>query len=86
MDTYSGAAAGFGIGFFILVTVIYLAVLGLMIWISYLLMRTAVKNGVIQALRETGQNLPPGYRPPPSGYSGPGFPPGGTTPPPGSSF
>ena len=86
MDNYSGAAAGFGVGFVILMIVLYLGILALMLWVSYLLMRTAVKNGVVLALRETGQQLPQGYRPPPPGYQGPGFPPSGTTPPPGSSF
>lgn len=60
-----GAIAGLGIGFMIIGLVIYLALLALMIWIGYLITRTAVKNGVILALRETGQQLPPrGYAPP----------------------
>ena len=65
MNNDYGWAAGAGIGFFILVTVLYLGFLALTIWISYLLMRTAVKNGVILAMRETGQQFPPGggYRP-----------------------
>ncbi|WP_298740891.1 hypothetical protein [uncultured Microbacterium sp.] len=71
---YSGAAAGFGIGFFIIAIVIYLAILALMVWVSYLIMRTAVKNGVKLAMQETGQQFgPAGYRPPvpPQSYPGP---------------
>lgn len=54
-----GAIAGLGIGFMIVALLFYLGLIGLMLWISYLLMRTAVKNGVILALRETGAQLPP---------------------------
>lgn len=72
---YSGAAAGFGIGFFIIAIVIYLAILALMVWVSYLIMRTAVKNGVKLAMQETGQQFgPAGYRPPVPPQSYPGAP------------
>ena len=54
-----GAIAGLGIGFMIVALLFYLGLIGLMLWISYLLMRTAVKNGVILAFRETGAQLPP---------------------------
>lgn len=73
---YSGAAAGFGIGFFIIAIVIYLAILALMVWVSYLIMRTAVKNGVKLAMQETGQQFASqGYRPPMPPQSYPGAPP-----------
>ncbi|GEP47413.1 hypothetical protein FVP74_00865 [Microbacterium saccharophilum] len=73
-NDYSGLAAGFGVGFFILMLVIYLAVVALMLWVGYLIMRTAVKNGVVLAMRETGQQFAPAYRPgiqvPPGRYPG----------------
>ena len=77
MNPDYGAAAGFGIGFIILMLVIYLGLIALMLWVSYLIMRTAVKNGVKLAMQETGQQFAPmGYRPPmppqvPGGYQGP---------------
>ena len=49
-----GAVAGLGVGFLILALLLYLGLIALMLWISYLIMRTAVKNGVILAMRETG--------------------------------
>lgn len=73
---YSGAAAGLGIGFFLIAIVIYLAILALMLWLGYLIMRTAVKNGVKLAMQETGQQFPPqGYRPPVPPQAYPGAPP-----------
>ena len=65
MNSDYGVAAGLGFGFFAIVIVIYLAILALMLWIGYLIMRTAVKNGVKLAMQETGQQFAPqGYRPP----------------------
>ena len=80
-----GWPLGRGIGVFLLVTALYLGFLALTIWIGYLLMRTAVKNGVILAMRETGQQFPPGgFRPgmPPAGPSSAPYPgaPGGAPP------
>jgi len=73
---YAGAMAGLGIGFFFIALLIYLAVLALVLWIGYLIMRTAVKNGVILAMRETGQQFAPVQRPggptPPMYPGGPG--------------
>ncbi|MEZ3160793.1 hypothetical protein AB1K54_09645 [Microbacterium sp. BWT-B31] len=66
------AFAGLGIGIFIFGIVLYLAVLALVLWIGYLLMRTAVKNGVLLAMRQSGQQFPPTYRPPQQG--GPTYP------------
>jgi len=73
---YSGAAAGFGIGFMILFFVIYLAILALMLWVGYLIMRTAVKNGVKLAMQETGQQFAPmrPYAPPQQTYPGQSYP------------
>lgn len=68
MNSYGNA--GLGVGFVILMIVIYLALIALGIWIQYLIMRTAVKNGMKLAMQETGQQFPPaGYRPamPPQG-------------------
>ena len=48
-NDYSGLAAGLGIGAIIFGLVIYLGTIALMLWIGYLLMRTAVKNGILRA-------------------------------------
>lgn len=65
MNTDSGAIAGLGIGFIILMIVLYLGLIALALWVNYLIMRTAVKNGMKLAMQETGQLIPPaGYRPP----------------------
>lgn len=65
MNYDSGAAAGLGIGFILIMIVVYLGILALALWINYLIMRTAVKNGMKLAMQETGQQFPPaGYRPP----------------------
>lgn len=59
-----GAAAGIGVGIMILFFVIYLALIGLMIWVGYLITRTAVKNGMKLAMREMGMTFAPhGYAP-----------------------
>ncbi len=75
-NDYSGVAASLGIGFFIIGLLIYLAILALVLWVSYLIMRTAVKNGVILAMRETGQQFAPVQRPgyPPAAPPYPGAP------------
>lgn len=72
---YSGAAAGLGFGVLLIGTIVYIGILALAIWIGYLIMRTAVKNGILRADEERarrryggGGMLPPA---PPSGY-GPG--------------
>ncbi len=73
MNSDYGAAAGLGIGFIIIMIVIYLALIALGIWIQYLIMRTAVKNGVKLAMQESGQQFPPmhPYQPPQPPYQGP---------------
>lgn len=54
-----GAIAGLGIGFMIIAFLLYLGLIALMLWISYLIMRTAVKNGVKLAMQETGAQFAP---------------------------
>ena len=75
-NDYSGAAAGLGFGVLIIGFIVYIAILALAIWIGYLIMRTAVKNGILRADEERarrgygGGGMTPS---PPSGYgSGPG--------------
>lgn len=66
-NDYSGMAAGLGIGVIIFGLVIYLGTLALMLWIGYLLMRTAVKNGILRADAERAGQRPGGpYAGPPS--------------------
>ncbi len=43
-NDYAGPAAAFGIGFVVLGIAIYLGTIALVLWVSYLLMRTAVKK------------------------------------------
>ncbi|MGL3149318.1 hypothetical protein ACSS7Z_03045 [Microbacterium sp. A82] len=73
MDDYSGLAAGLGIGALIFALVIYLAVIALTLWIGYLIMRTAVKNGILRADAERAAQRPPGVygAPPQGGHGGP---------------
>ncbi len=73
-----GVIAGWGIGMMIFGVVLYLGILALGIWISYLIIRTAVKNGILKAdderaRRGYGPQVPPqGYRPSqPPGYGHP---------------
>lgn len=64
-NDYSGPAAAFGIGFVVLGIALYLGTIALILWVSYLLMRTAVKNGMLLAMRESGGQFPGG-----GGYGG----------------
>lgn len=59
-NDYAGPAAAFGIGFIVLGIAIYLGTIALILWVSYLLMRTAVKNGMLLAMRESGGQFPGG--------------------------
>lgn len=59
-NDYAGPAAAFGIGFVALGIAIYLGTIALVLWVSYLLMRTAVKNGMLLAMRESGGQFPGG--------------------------
>ena len=53
MDTdTSGWIAGFGIAGFLLAIVLYLGMLALTLWVFYLIIRTAVKNGILRADEE----------------------------------
>ena len=45
------AVAGIGTGLIILIVLVYVATIALGLWISYLIMRTAVKNGILLAER-----------------------------------
>lgn len=54
-NDFSGLAAGLGIGALIFGLVIYLGVIALSLWIGYLIMRTAVKNGILRADAERAQ-------------------------------
>ncbi|BDV31431.1 hypothetical protein [Microbacterium terricola] len=62
-NDYSGLAAGLGVGFFVLMLVLYFAILGLMLWVSYLILRTAVKNGILLADQERAKRGPIGAAP-----------------------
>ncbi|MDI6943970.1 MULTISPECIES: hypothetical protein [Microbacterium] len=93
-DDY-GWMAGLGVGMMILGLVIYLGILALMLWVGYLIMRTAVKNGILRADEERAARglapRPGAPYPPQQGYAGPQHPgspgsgpsyPGGTANPP----
>ncbi|MCR2761971.1 hypothetical protein NQ152_00465 [Microbacterium sp. zg.B48] len=54
MNDYGpGVAAGFA--FIVLGIVLYLGTIALVLWIGYLIMRTAVKNGILLADAERGR-------------------------------
>jgi len=66
MNDYSGLAAGLSIGALIVGLIIYLGVLALSLWIGYVIIRTAVKNGILRADEERarrGFHQPGGYPP-----------------------
>lgn len=74
-NDYSGAAAGLGIGVLIVGFLVYIAILALALWIGYLIMRTAVKNGILRADEERARRGigGGGMTPPPAGAGyGPG--------------
>lgn len=75
-NDYSGVAAGLGIGMIIFGLLIYLATIALMLWIGYLVMRTAVKNGILRADAERAAQRPGGpYGAPPNAQGpGPSYP------------
>lgn len=72
MNDYSGMAAGFGIGAILIGIVVYVGLIALSLWIGYLIMRTAVKNGILLADAERARRgfgpgpgqAPQGYQPP----------------------
>ena len=61
MNDYSGLAAGLSIGALLIGLIIYLGVLALSLWIGYVIIRTAVKNGILRADEERGRR---GYQQP----------------------
>ena len=48
-NDYSGWAAGLGLVGFLIAIVLYFGVLALSLWVFYLVIRTAVKNGILKA-------------------------------------
>ncbi len=76
MNDYDWGFAGAGFGIAMLIgIIIYLAILALVIWIFYLIIRAAVTNGIMRARDRGAFNPPPGQAPPYPG-SAP-MPPGG---------
>lgn len=80
-NDYSGFA-GFGIGLFFVGLLIYLGTVALVLWIGYLIIRTAVKNGILRADAERAAQHStgpygqyPGGGPGYGGPAGPGAPP-----------
>lgn len=75
-NDYAGIAAGLGIGFFLIAIIFYLGTIALALWIGYLIMRTAVKNGILRAdaeraqARAAGGGYPPQPPLPPTSYPG----------------
>lgn len=72
-NDYSGIAAGLGVGFFLIAIIFYLGTIALALWIGYLIMRTAVKNGILRADAERAQArgpYPPQQPPLPPQYPG----------------
>ena len=51
-NDFTGWAAGFGIVGFLIAIVLYLGMLALTLWVFYLIIRTAVKNGILKADEE----------------------------------
>lgn len=84
MNDYGNIAAGVGFGLFIAFIIIYLGTIALVLWIGYLIMRTAVKNGILLADAERARSQGPagGYPGQPPQY--PGQPPQHPGPPPQS--
>lgn len=64
-NDYAGMIAGLGIGFFLVGIILYVGTIALALWIGYLIMRTAVKNGILRAdaerarARGTASTYPP---------------------------
>ncbi|WP_065571817.1 hypothetical protein [Microbacterium oleivorans] len=58
MDNYGGYA-GLGAGVIIFGIILYIGFFALAIWIGYLIQRTAVKNGMLRAMQESGMIFAP---------------------------
>ena len=71
MNSY-GDYAGLGAGLIIFGIIIYIGTFALAIWIGYLIQRTAVKNGMLRAMQESGMTFAPRPGPPYPGAMHPG--------------
>ena len=78
MNDVNPLLPGLGFGIIAIILVLYLALIALMLWLGYLIMRTAVKNGVLLPMRQSGTGFPPAG---PSPYTPPS-PSADWTPPP----
>lgn len=56
----SGWIAGFGIAGVLLAILLYLGTVALTLWVFYLIIRTAVKNGILHADEERARRRYPG--------------------------
>ena len=78
-DDIIGPLAGFSIFAVIFGIILYLGMIALMLWVFYLVIRTAVKNGILQAdearaARGYAPRPPQSYTPPQDGRTGYGRP------------
>ena len=60
-NDYSPFATSFGVGAIILFIVFYAGTTALTLWIGYLIIRTAVKNGILKADEERARRRLPQY-------------------------
>lgn len=51
-NDFIGIASALGIGMFIISLIIYVGIIALTLWIGYVIIRTAVKNGILRADEE----------------------------------
>lgn len=58
MNSY-GDYAGLGAGLIIFGIIIYVGIFALALWVGYLIQRTAVKNGMLRAMQESGMIFAP---------------------------
>lgn len=61
-----GTMFGAGIGIFLLGVLLYFGTIALVLWIGYLIMRTAVKNGILLADKARGESASLPHDPPPT--------------------
>ncbi|WES63913.1 hypothetical protein P0L94_15775 [Microbacter sp. GSS18] len=59
MDNDYGWVAGFGIAGILIAFVLYVGVIALTLWVFYLIIRTAVKNGILKADEERARRRYP---------------------------
>lgn len=74
MEYDPSVTAGLGFGAIIIGIVIYFGTIILMIWIGYLIMRTAVKNGILRADEERARRGVPPWGGGPGGFGAPPSP------------